>query len=223
MRVSDFDFHLPEERIALRPARPRDAARMLHVAPNGVFSDRGVRDLPDLLQRGDLMVFNDTRVIPAALKGVRPARAVGGGGPVEVEVNLHKRIDASAWRAFVRPAKRLRTGDRIAFGETLEAEVTGKSEGGDVRLVFNATGPALDAAIAVAGEMPLPPYIARKRGVGEREPWSELPEFFREEVLRGSPDFIGIIPFLRARASGSAASWSAAAHSPRPPRRCCAV
>ncbi|MAC88389.1 S-adenosylmethionine:tRNA ribosyltransferase-isomerase, partial [Maricaulis sp.] len=75
MRVSDFDFHLPEARIALRPARPRDAARMLHVASNGVFADRGVRDLPDLLQPGDLMVFNDTRVIPAALKGIRPARA----------------------------------------------------------------------------------------------------------------------------------------------------
>ncbi|OLF72200.1 S-adenosylmethionine:tRNA ribosyltransferase-isomerase [Maricaulis sp. W15] len=169
MRVSDFDFHLPEERIALRPARPRDAARMLHVASNGVLADRGVRDLPDLLQPGDLMVFNDTRVIPAALKGVRPARAVGGGGPVELEVNLHKRIDASAWRAFVRPAKRLRTGDTITFSETLTAKVTGKSEGGDVRLVFNATGAALDAAIAVAGEMPLPPYIARKRGVDEQD------------------------------------------------------
>lgn len=115
MRVSDFDFELPEERIALRPARPRDAARLLHVAGNGVLADHGVLDLPDLLRAGDLMVFNDTRVIPAALAGLRPARAVGGGGAVAVEVNLHKRLDASAWRAFVRPAKRLRVGDVIEF------------------------------------------------------------------------------------------------------------
>jgi S-adenosylmethionine:tRNA ribosyltransferase-isomerase len=169
MRVSDFDFELPEERIALRPARPRDAARLLHVAGHGVIADHGVLDLPDLLREGDLMVFNDTRVIPAALNGTRPARATGGGGPVDVEVNLHKRLDASAWRAFVRPAKRLRVGDVIAFSDALSAEVTGKSEGGDTRLVFNHTGAALDEAIAATGAPPLPPYIARKREVDAQD------------------------------------------------------
>ena len=151
MRVSDFDFELPEERIALRPARPRDAARLLHIAGNGVFADRGVSDLPELLRAGDLMVFNDTRVIPAALNGVRPARSVGGGGPVDVEVNLHKRLDV------------------IAFSQDLSAEVTGKSEGGDTRLVFNRTGAALDEAIAATGVPPLPPYIARKREVDAQD------------------------------------------------------
>lgn len=187
MRVSDFDFELPEERIALRPARPRDAARLLHVAGNGVMADHGVMGLPDLLRAGDLMVFNDTRVIPAALNGVRPARNVGGGGPVEVEVNLHKRLDASAWRAFVRPAKRLRVGDVIAFSEDLSAEVTGKSEGGDTRLVFNRTGAALDAAIAAAGVPPLPPYIARKRDVDAQDVEDYQTLFAREDGSVAAP------------------------------------
>ena len=186
MRVSDFDFELPEERIALRPARPRDAARLLHVGAAGELADRGVLDLPDLLQPGDLMVLNDTRVIPAALKGVRPARSVGGGGDVEVEVNLHKRVDANVWRAFVRPAKRLRVGDRIGFGE-FAAEITGKSEGGDTRLAFDRTGAALDAAIAAAGAPPLPPYIARKRDVDEQDVEDYQTLFAREEGSVAAP------------------------------------
>lgn len=162
MRVSDFDFDLPEDRIALRPARPRDAARLLHVGADGGLGDHGVLDLPALLQPGDLMVFNDTRVIPAALNGIRPARAEGGGGDVAVEINLHKRESDDTWRAFSRPAKRLRAGDRIAFG-ALSCVVTAKAEGGEVTLQFDRSGAELDAAIAAAGAPPLPPYIARKR------------------------------------------------------------
>ena len=186
MRVSDFDFELPEERIALRPARPRDAARLLHVAADGALSDCGVRDLPDLLQPGDLMVFNDTRVLPAALEGLRPARAEGGGGPVTVEVNLHKRTAPDRWRAFVRPAKRLRVGDRIGFAG-FEAEVADKAEGGDVLLVFDRAGAALDAAIDGAGAPPLPPYIARKRGVDARDVEDYQTTFARETGSVAAP------------------------------------
>ncbi|WP_300545524.1 tRNA preQ1(34) S-adenosylmethionine ribosyltransferase-isomerase QueA [Maricaulis sp.] len=186
MRVSDFDFELPEDLIALRPARPRDAARMLHVNASGELADRGVLDLPDLLREGDLLVFNDTRVIPAALNGTRPARAQGGGGDVAVEVNLHKRVDASTWRAFVRPAKRLRVGDVIRFG-TLEAEITGKSEGGDTRLTFDRTGAALDAAVAATGAPPLPPYIARKRGADAQDVEDYQTLFAREDGSVAAP------------------------------------
>ncbi|MEQ8405153.1 MAG: tRNA preQ1(34) S-adenosylmethionine ribosyltransferase-isomerase QueA [Oceanicaulis sp.] len=162
MKLSDFDFDLPEDRIALRPARPRDSARLLHVKAGG-FEDMGVLDLPDLLQPGDLLVFNDTRVIPAALKGVRPARDHGGGGDVELEINLHKRDGEAVWRAFVRPAKRLKEGDALQFEGGLFAEVTQKLEGGEVVLTFDRSGVALDAAIVAAGAPPLPPYIASKR------------------------------------------------------------
>jgi S-adenosylmethionine:tRNA ribosyltransferase-isomerase len=164
MKVEAFDFHLPEESIALRPARPRDSARLLHVDSNGAIADKGVLDLPDLLRSGDLLVINDTRVIRAALEGVRPARPVGGGGPVSVEVNLHMRVAEDSWRAFVRPAKRLKVDDEIQFGD-LSARVVVKADGGDVTLEFDRTGQALDAAIEATGVPPLPPYIARKRDV----------------------------------------------------------
>ena len=162
MRLSDFDFHLPEDRIALRPARPRDSARLLQVKDGGL-SDLGVLDLPNLLEPGDLLVFNDTRVIPAALTGVRPARAHGGGGDVEIEINLHKRDDEAVWRAFVRPAKRLKEGDTLHFKGGLTAEVREKREGGEVVLTFDRAGVELDKAIVEAGAPPLPPYIASKR------------------------------------------------------------
>lgn len=162
MKLSDFDFHLPEDLIALRPARPRDSARLLHVK-DGALEDLGVLDLPGLLQPGDLLVFNDTRVIPAALTGVRPARAQGGGGDVEVEINLHKRDGEADWRAFARPAKRLKQGDAITFKGALTATVTEKGEGGEIALTFDRSGPELDKAIVAAGAPPLPPYIASKR------------------------------------------------------------
>ncbi|MEQ8179047.1 MAG: tRNA preQ1(34) S-adenosylmethionine ribosyltransferase-isomerase QueA [Amphiplicatus sp.] len=167
MLVSDFDFDLPEERIALAPARPRDAARLLHVRADGAF-DRAVRDLPSLLRAGDMLVLNDTKVIPAQLRGVRPARADGGGGnPVEIDVTLHKRLapeDAAGarWRAFVRPAKRLKEGDAVDFGAGLSATVESRGEA-EATLRFNVSGAEFDAALARAGAPPLPPYIARKR------------------------------------------------------------
>jgi S-adenosylmethionine:tRNA ribosyltransferase-isomerase len=172
MRVADFDYHLPEDRIALRPADPRDAARLLQVGAKGEpeLVDRHVRELPVLLRPGDALVFNDTRVLPARLEGVR-RRAAGAGATIEAM--LHRRVGTDRWRAFARPAKRLAVGDRIVFGEAqssnvcflgaLEAEVEGKGEGGDVTLRFDLSGPALDEGIAALGHMPLPPYIASRR------------------------------------------------------------
>ena len=177
MRVDLFDFDLPEERIALRPASPRDAARMLVVRPGEEppLDDRTVRDLPDLLRPGDVLVVNDTRVIPARLWGLRTR----GEAAARVEILLHKREGAERWRAFARPAKRLAVGDRIRFGEdsestacllaSLDAEVEARGEGGEVTLRFAFAGPALDEAVARLGEMPLPPYIAGKRAADERD------------------------------------------------------
>jgi S-adenosylmethionine:tRNA ribosyltransferase-isomerase len=169
MKLSDFDFHLPDDLIALRPARPRDSARLLHVRAGGALEDRGVLDLADLLQPGDLMVFNDTRVLPAAMTGLRPARAHGGGGPASIEINLHHRDGPGVWRAFTRPAKRLRVGDRLDFAGGLIAEVSWKGEGGEAALSFDRSGAALDAAIGAAGAPPLPPYIASKRAADEAD------------------------------------------------------
>jgi len=160
MRVDEFDFELPEELIALRPARPRDSARMLVIGPaHEGLEDRGVRDLPDYLREGDLLVFNDTRVIPARLFGKR----LRGDAEAKIEALLHKREGADAWYAFVRPAKRLKVGERVEFTHDLWAIVEARGEGGDTLLRFSVSGPALDVAIAQSGEMPLPPYIARKR------------------------------------------------------------
>ncbi|HEY8002624.1 MAG TPA: S-adenosylmethionine:tRNA ribosyltransferase-isomerase, partial [Phenylobacterium sp.] len=150
MQLADFDFDLPEERIALRPARPRDAARLLVVAPGGPLRDLAVRDLPGELRPGDVLVLNDTRVIPARLKGVRHR----DGSQVAVEATLHRRLAGHRWTAFMRPGKRLAEGDRIVFGEAsdracflgaLDATVTGKGEGGEVTLGFDLSGPDLDA------------------------------------------------------------------------------
>ena len=168
MRTDLFEFELPDDRIALEPKRPRDAARLLVVRPGQPFGDRIVRDLPSLLAPGDALVVNDTRVIPAALEGVRRR---GDGPAARVAFNLIKRIDDSRWRAFARPAKRLEVGDRVQFGtgETvclagaLNATVAAKLDAGEVELAFDFSGAVLDDAIAAVGSMPLPPYIALKR------------------------------------------------------------
>ncbi|QUD88557.1 tRNA preQ1(34) S-adenosylmethionine ribosyltransferase-isomerase QueA [Phenylobacterium montanum] len=174
MLVSDFDFELPDDRIALRPAEPRDSARLLVVRPGDGLEDRIVRDLPDFLRPGDALVFNDTKVIPARLNGTRER----DGSVVAVEATLHQRKAPHRWTAFMKPGKRLKVGDRVRFGETsdracflgaLDATVEAKGEGGEVTLAFDLSGPDLDMAIAERGEMPLPPYIAAKRGEDERD------------------------------------------------------
>jgi S-adenosylmethionine:tRNA ribosyltransferase-isomerase len=170
MRTDLFDFDLPEERIALHPASPRDAARMLMVpAGEAAFEDRGVRDLPALLREGDALVFNDTRVIPAALEGVRRR----GELAANIAVTLIERHGDNRWLALARPAKRLQEGDRLHFGHdgemclmgALDATVAARGEAGEVEIAFDLSGPDLDAAIAAVGKMPLPPYIAGRRAV----------------------------------------------------------
>ena len=169
MKVSEFDFDLPESAIALRPVSPRDHSRLLHVPVGGDFEDRHVFDLPELLQPGDILVLNQTRVLAAALKGIRPARAHGGGGDVKIDVNLHKQIDDNRWKAFVRPAKRLRALDILTFGESLSGKVLMDPLQGECDLEFNVSGQALSDAIEDAGAPPLPPYIARQRPADHRD------------------------------------------------------
>ena len=170
MRVDLFDFDLPEDRIALRPKLPRDAARLLVVEPGAAPADRFVRDLPDLLRPGDALVVNDTRVIPAQLTGER----IRDGSVAHVEMTLIRRITASRWETLARPAKRLAVGDRLRFGsETdnacllsgLDATVVDRGDDGEVIVNFDLSGPALDEAIAAFGSVPLPPYIASRRPV----------------------------------------------------------
>ena len=168
MRTADFDFDLPDSHIALRPAEPRDSARLL-VVKDGTLEDRIVRDLPDFLRPGDALVFNDTRVIPARLSGVR--ERVGPEGEtltVAVEATLHHRDAPDVWSAFMKPGKRLKAGDRVTF-QSLTATVMAKADDGLVILRFDLAGPALDDAIRAVGVMPLPPYIAAKRPEDERD------------------------------------------------------
>lgn len=174
MRLSDFDFDLPETSIALRPADPRDTARLLVVEPGGKLADHQVRDLHAFMRPGDALVFNDTRVIPARLSGSRTR----DGLTAQVEATLHRRLAPNRWAAFMRPGKRLREGDKIRFGSeadracdlaTLDATVAEKREGGEFVLAFDLAGAFLDTAIAQAGVMPLPPYIAAKRAQDERD------------------------------------------------------
>jgi S-adenosylmethionine:tRNA ribosyltransferase-isomerase len=177
MLLSDFDFELPEELIALRPASPRDSARLL-VVRRGELEDRTIRDLPQLLNAGDILVANNTRVLRAALLGHRASRA--DGSDVEIEVNLNSRLGPAEWSAFARPGKRLREGDTIRFNETLEARVAGKSEA-EIRLTFNQAGAALDNAVDAAGVMPIPPYIASKRLADEKDA-SDYQTLFAKET-----------------------------------------
>ena len=175
MRVDDFDFELPKERIALRPVRPRDSARLLCVDPNTDprVQDRTIRDLPGLLNPGDALVFNNTRVLAARLDGIRHR----DDSTANVSFTLLKPLDSSRWTALARPAKRLSAGDRIEFGKgenvcllgTLWAGVEERGEGGEVTIAFDFHGAALDEAIAALGEMPLPPYIASRRPADEAD------------------------------------------------------
>jgi len=176
MRTDLFDFELPPDRIALRPVAPRDAARLLVVRPGAPaeLHDRSVGHLPDLLHPGDALVVNDTKVIPARLRGRRLGR---GATEPAIEATLHQRLDGSRWRAFVKPAKRLTEGDVVRFGEEgrvcflgqLDATVEAKGDGGEVTLAFAFHGPVLDQAVDERGAMPLPPYIASRRAPDERD------------------------------------------------------
>src|SRR3954454_11307995 len=173
MRTDLFDFELPATSIALRPASPRDAARMLVVEPDGVLRDHVVAELPQWLEPGDQLVVNDTKVIPAQLKG----RRIGRETEPKIEANLIKRLDGSRWRALVKPAKKLAPGDVVRFGNEgkvcllghLDAEVEAKGDEGEITLSFSFHGPALDQAIADLGTPPLPPYIASKRTPDDRD------------------------------------------------------
>jgi S-adenosylmethionine:tRNA ribosyltransferase-isomerase len=175
MRVDLFDYDLPPELIALRPAEPREAARLLHVPAAGPFADLTIADLPALIRPGDALVVNDTRVIPARLDGYRTR----GAAVARIEAMLIKRLDGSRWRALVRPAKKLQIGERVRFGEApdsaacllgaLDATVDAKGEGGEVDFAFDFSGPLLDEAIERIGETPLPPYIAARRAAGAQD------------------------------------------------------
>jgi S-adenosylmethionine:tRNA ribosyltransferase-isomerase len=173
MRTDLFDFNLPPENIALRPASPRDSARMLVVQPDRMLRDRIVADLPQWLEPGDQLVVNDTKVIAAQLKG----RRIGRETEPRIEATLIKRLDGSRWQALVKPAKKLAPGDVVRFGNEgkvcllghLDAEVERKGEDGEVTLSFSFHGPTLDQAIADLGSPPLPPYIASKRNPDEQD------------------------------------------------------
>ncbi|RYC17229.1 tRNA preQ1(34) S-adenosylmethionine ribosyltransferase-isomerase QueA [Ciceribacter ferrooxidans] len=194
MRVDLFDFDLPDERIALRPVSPRDSARMLVVRPDRepVLEDRHVFDLPSFLSPGDALVFNDTKVIPAQLEGKRLRE---GGQETPVSATLHMRIGPERWKAFARPGKRIKVGDRIEFGHsgnacllgTLGAVVEEKGEAGEVTLRFDFSGPALDEAIMTVGHIPLPPYIASKRGEDEKDRTDYQTVYARKEGAVAAP------------------------------------
>lgn len=194
MRVDEFDFDLPEDRIALRPARPRDAARMLVVEPGAgqELRDAAVGDLPSLLDDGDALVLNDTRVIPAQLSGIR----YRDEATANVSLTLVRPLNASRWQALARPAKRLKRGDRIAFGEkgnvcllgTLWADVEERIEdSGEVILSFDFHGSTLDEAIDILGKMPLPPYISSRRQAddGDRQDYQTV--YARESGAVAAP------------------------------------
>ncbi len=193
MRTDLFDFDLPAERIALRPAHPRDAARLLVVRPGRepALEDCGMRDLPDLLQPGDALVVNDSKVIAARLKG----RRTGRGAEAEIEATLHKRLDGSHWRAFILGARKVQVGDTLRFGAEgrvcflgeLDAQVSQKDEGGEVTLSFSFHGPVLDQAIAERGNMPLPPYIASRRAPDEQDKTDYQTLFAHDEGSVAAP------------------------------------
>src|SRR5579863_5071273 len=184
MHLADFDFALPRELIADRPAEPREAARLLVLPAAGGLADRHIADLPELVRPGDLLVFNDTKVIPA--------RLIGRRGLATVEVTLAHDRGGGAWSAYAKGARRLRPGDRLDFAADFSAEVVDKSPEGAVTLRFDCEGPALRAALLRHGAMPLPPYIKRPRG--------------------GDPQDRGDYQTIFARAEGAVAAPTAGLH-----------
>ncbi len=177
MKVDAFDFTLPAELIADRPVVPREAARLLHIGEQ--LRDRLVSDLPSLLKEGDLLVFNDTKVIPARLRGLRRS--------ANIEVTLHKNVSADSWNAFAKPAKKLKPGDTIVFSNDFKALVTDKLEGGEVALSFSSAGPELMEMLMRYGEIPLPPYISSLRAVDDQDKEDYQTIFAREEGAVAAP------------------------------------
>lgn len=197
MQVDLFDFDLPPELIAHRPAEPREAARLLHVGAGEKLADRLVADLPDLVGPGDLLVFNDTKVIPARLHGRR--------GLVEIEVTLLRPTDGARWRAFARPGKRLRAGDRIDFADDFSAGVVAKLEGGEVELELRAAD--LRAALERHGSMPLPPYIKRDADSQDRHDYQTI--FAAQEGAIAAPTAgLHFTQALLDRIVAAGASWT---------------
>jgi S-adenosylmethionine:tRNA ribosyltransferase-isomerase len=195
MDVSLFDFELPEEHIALRPASPRDSARMLVVWPDGRLEHRQVADLPDYLEVRDTLLVNDTKVIPARLYGQR----LRDTGPAKIEILLHRRLSVNRYSALARPARKLVVGDTLVFGE-LYAQVVSRGDNGEAELRFAAAGAALDAAIAAQGEMPLPPYIAGKRKADAQDVSDYQTIFARENGSVAAPTAgLHLTPELFAR------------------------
>jgi S-adenosylmethionine:tRNA ribosyltransferase-isomerase len=214
MRVDLFDFELPQEAIALRPASPRDSARMLVVPANAArLEDRSVRDLPQLLRAGDALVVNDTRVIHARLEGLRQR----GETRARVQATLIERLSQNSWRALARPAKKIGVGERLRFGAAhgagacllaaLDARVEAKGDNGEVILVFDLAGPPLDEAVESLGAMPLPPYIAGKRAADARDETDYQTMFAREPGAVAAPTAgLHFTPELRAAVEAAGVS-----------------
>ncbi|MBA2587877.1 MAG: tRNA preQ1(34) S-adenosylmethionine ribosyltransferase-isomerase QueA [Alphaproteobacteria bacterium] len=182
MDVSLFDFELPEAQIALRPAAPRDSARLMVAWNDGRIEHRRISDLPDYLQAGDTLLVNDTRVIPARLYGQRLREA----GPARIEILLHRRLSEDRYAVLARPARKLAAGDALQFG-ALTAQVVSRGDSGEAEIRFALSGAALDSAIALAGEMPLPPYIAGKRKADARDASDYQTVFAREQGSVAAP------------------------------------
>jgi len=204
MQLGDFDFDLPRDLIADRPAEPRDSARLLVIPAAGGFADRHIADLPELLQPGDLLVFNDTKVIPA--------RLVGRRGQATIEITLALDLGGGAWRAYAKGARRLRTGDRIEFATDLAAEVLGKTQEGEVALRFDREGAAFREALGRHGAMPLPPYIKRPRrdypGGDARDDADYQTMFAREEGAVAAPTAgLHFTPALLDRLAARGVEW----------------
>jgi S-adenosylmethionine:tRNA ribosyltransferase-isomerase len=201
MRVDDFDFDLPRELIADRPCEPRDAAQLLVIPASGQFQDRQISDLPALLRPGDLLVFNDTKVIPA--------RLIGRRGEASVEVTLHRDLGGGAWRAFAKGARRLRVGDQIVFAKDFAADVAEKHPEGDLTLRFDLEGKAFREALARYGAMPLPPYIKRPRGGNPRDRADYQTIFARAEGAVAAPTAgLHFTPALLAALAERGIGWT---------------
>ncbi|MEO1405816.1 MAG: S-adenosylmethionine:tRNA ribosyltransferase-isomerase, partial [Pseudomonadota bacterium] len=168
MDLEPFDFELPEAQIALRPVEPRDASRLLVVRGDGRLDDCTFSDLPGLLAPDDTLVFNDTRVLPAALRGVRLARNEAGRD-VDVDINLVEAISEDTWRTLARPGRRLKAGDIVEIADGFSAKILSKHDSGYLDLKFDCGDQTLREALEAYGSMPLPPYIARRRAADRRD------------------------------------------------------